>query len=297
MIAANLPILYLPHGHIQGANRSNHHGHFAGSEEIPIRTFESDTFGNTPMPSSFAELLKTIHKPLWETDMWRVLMWRGQADIRWPVHSSAYRRLVRDEANVTENDIQYYEKTLLERATHRGFRFQEGRRLHDFELLARLQHHGAATRLVDFTRSAMVGLYFACASHPKEVGLLLGLHTRFMGGYEGEPEVRPYTEVVSGLAKYEHPQTWEPPVVSPRIAAQHAQFLYSAVSSDRKGSLFIHKSERAYLAIAISPRLKQIVLKELSEVYDIRHQTLFPDLDGFGFENSPAFGQFEGNRW
>ncbi|EOC1425195.1 FRG domain-containing protein [Cronobacter dublinensis] len=43
--------------------------------------------------------------------------------------------------------------------------------------MAKLQHHGAATRLMDFPRSLLVALWFACFSEPNETGLLLGIHT------------------------------------------------------------------------------------------------------------------------
>ena len=36
------------------------------------------------------------------------------------------------------------------------------RQLSDLELLAELQHFGAATCLIDFSRSALVALWFAC---------------------------------------------------------------------------------------------------------------------------------------
>lgn len=248
------------------------------------------------MPTSFDQLIQLIQEPIRQTSG-IVRMWRGQADISWPVHSSAYRRLALTSSSPTEADLRWYEKGLLERATHRGFREIAGKSLSDFGLLARLQHHGAATRLVDATKSALVGLYFAVANHPNKAGLLLGLHTNFLGGHEGEPEQRPYDEIFIDLEALKHPQTWEPPVVSPRIAAQRSQFLYSVVSKQRTGSLWFDESEESYMAIALSPSMKSKSLKILSEVFDIRYETLFPDLDGFGAANSHRIGQWAPYRW
>lgn len=261
-----------------------------------MKQYDSPIFGNVPKPSSFGELLRLIQRPL-KGEKRIVRIWRGQGDIAWPLHSSAYRRLALDGSPPSEKDMLWYEESLLKRATHRGFRYINGRRLSDFDLLARLQHHGAATRLVDATRNALVGLYFSVVTHPKKVGALIGIHSDFLGGYEGEPQENDYQSVVQNLDKYQHPQTWEPPQVSPRVAAQHSQFLYSAVSSDKTGSLSIHRSPGAFLVIAISPRLKRETLTILSEVFDIRYVTLFPDLDGFGFANSYRFGQWDVHRW
>ncbi|MEA3049157.1 MAG: hypothetical protein QOG84_993 [Sphingomonadales bacterium] len=225
-------------------------------------------------------------------------MWRGQADIQWPVHSAAYRRLAKDSRVPKDQDLISYEKRLLRRATHRGYRIFEGRELSDFELLARLQHHGAATRLLDATRSSLVGLFFACERLPTKTGVLLGFHAYTMGGYEGQPLEKAYDAVVEALPKYEHPQTWEPSNVSPRIAAQHSQLLYSAVSPDPRGSLWIGDDKKYPLvAVAISPAMKRICLKTLSESFDIRELTLFPDLYGFAASNDVLHGEYDDARW
>ncbi len=93
------------------------------------------------------------------------------------------------------------------------------------ELLARLQHHGAATRLLDTSRSALVALYFCCVSNPKKMGLLIGVHTDHLAGCESEPDARKYEEVMNDIKDTDTLFTWEPPVITNRIAAQHSQFL------------------------------------------------------------------------
>ena len=49
-----------------------------------------------------------------------------------------------------------------------------GEDLCELELLARLQHHGAATRLLDCSRNAFVALWFACRWEPDKDGVLIG---------------------------------------------------------------------------------------------------------------------------
>ncbi|WP_417822815.1 FRG domain-containing protein [Thalassospira lucentensis] len=257
--------------------------------------FDSELFGEVFMPNSFEEIVSSLQKkPSLANGV--VRMWRGQASISWPLHSGAYRRLLQDDKTPTEKSMVFYEKRLLTRATHRGLRKYEGVELSDFELLARLQHHGAATRLLDASRNALVALYFACREHPEEVGALFGIHSNYLGGYEQEPLTTTYDVEMAAISNFSHPQTWQPSSVSPRIAAQHSQFLFSAVSKHKMGSLYIEDAEDALLTIAISPSLKSEILGILRDIFDIRFLSLFPDLDGFCEANSQS--QIEvTNRW
>lgn len=267
-----------------------------------MKIFKSSRFGSIPQPFSFDEILRLAFDPA-PDELRAVRMWRGQGDINWPLHSTAYRRLCTKDYHVygggkpNEKDLVSYEKELLKFADHRGYRFYEGRRLPDFELLARLRHHGAATRLVDATRSILVGLWFCASSEPKEIGLLVGIHAHYVGGYEGQPEERDYETVIRSLEGYEYPITWEPSPNSPRIASQHSQFLYSALSNDDTGSLTLPQKKESVLAIAVTPELKAQSLKVLSEVFDIRRSTLFPDFDGFSFSYSVGINPNDDYRW
>jgi hypothetical protein len=212
-----------------------------------------------------------------------------RGDVDWPIHSTAYRRVVGSRYRVLDShkeNVELYEKRLLEQAKHKGFGLHEGRELSDLELLARLRHHGAATSFVDATRSALIGLWFCVSDRPDKVGLLLGIHCDHLGGKgEGYLEKRPYDEVFKRLPET-HPQTWDPSQVSARVAAQHSQLLYSPIVDRKTGSLALPKKPGAILFTAIAPDLKIVCEKLLSEVYDIRRETLFPDLDGFGLANS-----------
>lgn len=256
---------------------------------------KTDIFGSVPLPNSMTEILDLAREH--SADRRNVHLWRGQSNIAWPIHSSAYRRLNRTNRVVNESGMQYYEEYLLRHATHQGYRFESGRELSDFELLAKLQHHGAATRLIDCSRNIMAALWFACASEPDKTGLLFGVHSDHLGGGENKPETRQYNDIFKGLERFKHPQTWQPPVVSKRIAAQGAQFLYSTMVDCKMGSLAIEEEKDTYIAIGISPAFKKIALEELAGLFDIRYLTLFPDIDGFGHANSQRFDQHESERW
>lgn len=258
--------------------------------------YESKVFGKVSLPSSLSEILNLIS--VHADDRRNVYLWRGQSNIDWQIHSSAYRRLSKDSKTPTEKDMQRYEKRLLKQATHQGYRFEKGKTLSDFELLAKLQHHGAATRLIDCSRNILVALWFACSARKDDYGLLFGMHTDHVGGEENDPEERPYNNIFEGLEKLNHPQIWQPPVVSKRIAAQGAQFLYSTVSNNKLGSLSLDvEDHEVYLAIGVTPQVKLELVELLNDTFDVRQLTLFPDIDGFGFAHSFNFHKYEHERW
>lgn len=266
-----------------------------------MKTINHPLFGETFEPESFLEMIDLItsFNTISEHGTPRnIRMWRGQADLDWPIHSSAFRRLKLENKSVTEEIMQSYEKDLIKEARHRGHDYLDHKVLNDLEVLARLQHFGAATRLIDASRNALIALYFAVSSAPNHFGLLLGVHSWHCGGGEGAGFFTGYEEAVKGLAEYEHAQTWEPSVVTPRIAAQHSQFLYSAVSSSPIGSLGLPvKIPGAVAFIAISPNLKQITIDLLRHSFDIHLKTLFPDVEGFSAANSYKISSKDMHRW
>lgn len=255
----------------------------------------SKLFGRIPSPESIEELLTLVKRHTPEER--NVYFWRGQSNIQWAIHSSAYRRLQRTMSEVTEWQMQYYEKHLLAHATHQGYRYDNNRNLTDLELLAKLQHHGAATRLIDFSRNILVGLWFACSSEPENAGLLFGFHSHFVGGSENRTGVEDYVEVFKDIESSHNPIVWHPPVVSKRIASQSAQFLYSQVDKNSIGSLALGNSLNPYIAINLSSSFKKLALKDLSETFDIHYLTLFPDIDGFGYASSFRFDRYQNERW
>jgi hypothetical protein len=273
--------------------------HVVCAEPYPTKMKKiADTrFGEVIEPESTAEMLNLIARGGGESDK-AVRMWRGQSDEQWLLDSAAYRKvLLTKPERPMEWQVSYYEKSLLEKARHKGFDRLEGRSLSDFELLARLQHHGAATRLIDASRSGLIGLYFACADHFDRAGMLFGIHCAHLGGGEGKLLSGTYDEQMKSIAKSGHPQTWEPPVVSSRIAAQHSQFLYSSIKPGLSHGSLVINGLNCLLAIRIPADNKHIYLQVLAGNFDITAVSLFPDIDGFGSAYGSASEQWANERW
>lgn len=258
-------------------------------------SLETKLFGRINAPKNLGQLIELTQEHA--NVRTNVYMWRGQGNIDWPIHSAAYRRLKLSHQSSSERRMRSYELELLKKARHKGYGYEEGRRLADFEVLAKLQHHGAATRLIDFSRNMLVALWFACQSERNKTGLLFGIHSDSILGHEGEMEERTYDEIfVKGMSE-KGATTWEPPVVTKRIAAQSAQFMYSVVSDHPMGSLDFDRDDEAYLPIAITKQAKLDFLSLLEGTFDVRQLTLFPDLDGFCHANTERNGRWENERW
>lgn len=261
-----------------------------------MKNYVCSIWGKIPEPENFEEIIQlALRMP---KDSGRVRMWRGQGDIDWPLHSGAYRRL-NNSSKATPDDmaIRNYEKTLLQQASHKGYHHMNGRILTDLELLARLQHHGAATRLIDFSKNVLVALFFTVTSEIRKTGLLIGLHTDYLGGYEHQLDERPYDLIMDKVEKLNFPVTWDPTSVTGRIDAQNSQFLYSKTSSDKRGSLLMPTEPNSIMPIAISSKMKEQSKEILEQVFNIRRTTLFPDIDGFSIANSHSKDRSNMYRW
>ena len=88
-------------------------------------------------------------------------LFRGVSKDTHKMEASAYRRLPETDRN-NPSKLLKINQALIDKARLLGHDQKDGHRLSDLELLAELQHFGAATCLIDFTRNAQIALWFAC---------------------------------------------------------------------------------------------------------------------------------------
>ena len=241
------------------------------------------TEGDTPAPSYVADYLKQIKEKAGGKDC----IYRGEPDTDPPLASGAERRIQqslppmqwvgRDIKNQVLNEIMLeYHNKLLDDARQKGFGLVDGRVLSDLELLTELQHLGAATCLLDFTKSALVALYFACSAKPPEGdGKKTDDGKLFIVPYRNIGRALKDTSIDRLLAEKSLPLLWRPAIhgaAERRILAQHGIFL-------------VHANKDCE-SISIKPDDKGNVLEELRTDYQISADSLFPDLNGFAQHQS-----------
>jgi len=105
-------------------------------------------------------------------------VFRGQADTSWDISSTLEREMERFK----NEDRAAYEASVLKQVKSVG-PLDHGatrRPTDDFSWLALLQHHGCKTRLVDFTESFYVALFFAVRDCPKSDAAVWAISTSEM---------------------------------------------------------------------------------------------------------------------
>ena len=246
-----------------------------------------------------AEYLKEVSeiKAKWPNS---TLVFRGQENEEWLLESSAERRLkasLPSQNRIPDQLFIEYHEDLLKKCKLKNYDQRGGKQLDDLELLADLQHHGAATCLLDFTRNALVALWFACEKsnaggkvfvvntadaetfleithtdiENKSISDILEFKTRKTEKDQATGSPTPETLAASpNKPTFWH---WTPAHLNERITAQHSLFLFGLPSSEelRPEELIIESAS------------KEQIRKELEDLHDIREESLFPDFVGFAY--------------
>jgi hypothetical protein len=273
-----------------------------GIDDCDLRTIEHPLYGRVWAPQRIVHLSALLALFGWAL---RGGGWRGQGDIDWHLDSTAVRRIGRESATCLEQRVREYELALLEQARLAGHGRVNGRDLHDLELLALLRHHGAATRLMDFTRNVWVALWFACRDVHRGFGLLVGLD--LAGSFEVRDQATlamPFPQLVHKAA--DRLSTWRPSALSPRMPAQHGFFLWGPARLHRWGSIGedlvgireqsaeveveppTSRAVPGFACVAIPPELKHELGLHWRSLFGYTEQTMFPDLDGFAQANAAS---------
>ena len=213
-----------------------------------------------------------------------VYAYRGQRNSQWPLHSAATRRLIKEHGSdiVRDEDfpglyVDYHRETLVEPARTRGFGSQSGRRLSDLQLLAKLQHFGAATGLLDFTWSPLVALWFASEDQTCD-GKLFVVNTNDairVAKVSSDEAVQNLTTVFSDPGVPPRLSCWEPTVSGDalaRILRQRSVFII--------GRPLVPVDEEIIKEITITKEDKESLRVGL-EILDFHEESLFQDVYGF----------------
>lgn len=201
--------------------------------------------------------LTAIHKKWSSRD--RTFAWRGQVDSSWPLHSSLYRRLswTRPSSLPEESDLHEAETRVLADVHRWGLHVSpDVGRLSILNQLAKLQHYGAPTRLIDITFNPWIAAWFAVEEKvadgsdryaEKDARLFaIDVTKRSINESRSErrweddlhrPWPRPDESDNSTAKKRQHKKwctrtfAWKPPHFDARISAQNGGFVFGGVPS------------------------------------------------------------------
>ena len=209
-----------------------------------------------------------------------IMYYRGLSNARWELEASGYRRIKNSSGGNTPTLRNFKADIgqLVKRAKFNRFDRQDGEKLSDLELLAELQHNGAATCLIDFTGNPLVALWFACRENPGQEGKVLAM--RIDGDDTGAFAEVTYEKLEYPIDKFFSERKlwrWEPGYNNNRIIAQNSVFVFG------RGKI----EEQYYKAININEEAKEEICSKLQEKYSIDELHLFRDFTGFSLANAP----------
>ena len=219
-------------------------------------------------------------------------LYRGQAHESWPLHSAAIRRILRSREDIAPEALlslysSYHRSMILPEARNRYTSHQSVSDLTDLELLAVLQHFGAATGLLDFTRSPLVALWFATDPDPR---------TKDVNGqvYTVDPTIsfdestfhtdfvrQPLDSILSQLREQNKMLAWSPPALREaglRITAQQSVFVLYPPMTRQHPSVPAECLVDPALEVAAEDKEE---LRRALVAAGIRDASLFPDFFGY----------------
>jgi len=165
-------------------------------------------------------------------------LWRGQANDTFDLSAGMHTRLSKSTHTPNDANVVAATEVLLDVTRQAHLDVHEGASLPDLALLARLQHHGAATPLLDVTLDPLVALYMAVVSPDSDDMLYDGVLFAIRKPKENptpEPfDTRSFQEVYNTLPTKSF-VVYTAPDVSDRLRIQRGHFVLSRFSHNTSG--------------------------------------------------------------
>ena len=219
-------------------------------------------------------------------------LFRGVREKSYKIEAGACRRLPEaDRYNPAK--LLKINQELIDRARLLGHDQLSGEQLSDLPLLAELQHFRAATCLIDFTRNALIALWFASEQ----------ISTKESEDEVEETDGKVYAVRIDDPSRFRtitsdllekdidyffredengrYPlYQWQPKLQNNRIIAQQSVFIFGGAKIEAVDECIICRSG------------KENLLKTLDKLAGITEATIYPDSDGFArlhVHNNPDF--------
>ena len=188
-------------------------------------------------------------------------VWRGQSRRLWHLIPSMFGRAT------TSGDRIAATEALLKAAEETSIGTHEGSALPPLALLARLQHQGAATPLLDITTDPFVALYMAVVDAPNapapDDALLFAIRQprQSIRAYD----TRPIGEILDAVNRTEPDQVflYVPPPVDQRLRIQRGRFLLCPTTTEALTNVMKVTTQEDLKAVADGTTTDQAALRNV----------------------------------
>ena len=231
--------------------------------------------------TSVSELVKYVEEIKREEEKrgnYADLLFRGQ-----PCDEPLLPKLGRVNIRSRNRNVAKIERLLLQEFGRTSISFSNLPSSRQWDLIALAQHHGLPTRLLDWTYSALAGLWFAVRepfdmqkNDNEKCGVLWVLRSSIDDFYQYED-----TEGTSPLNNKRRTLIYRPAVIAQRIAAQSGVFtVHKLIEDKRFVALEKNNNYKDKLTkFVIPPESFSFIRKHLN-MFNANSALMFPDLDG-----------------
>lgn len=234
------------------------------------------------MPNSLSELLNAIGKQATHPGC----VWRGQSNFVWPCFPSLYRRLLKSgyaDSVIDETLVRRAETIVIQEACKQSLLDAGDEATVGF--MARVQHYGGATRLLDVSYNPLVALYFSL-SNKDQTGVVYRYLISSECTVSADDGLVLWRDL---LAKGEsgRPVLYNPLPWDRRIEVQEGAFLTTSLPGFLSDpTIFTNQTLDSEVdVIWVNPRLKNEARAYLEEK-GITQQALFPSMQDFAKSQS-----------
>ena len=237
-------------------------------------------------------------------------VFRGVSSKTYKIEASTYRRLINrnvspdnngdgtDESDIepdnngdslinnnvhNPNRLLHINKEMIDEANLHRHGWEDEVAKSDLNLLADLQHKGAATCLIDFTNNPLVALWMACraSSKGKIEGKVYAVDISSHLKFKPVSIEDSLNNSISDFFEYDEIEgyqlyQWQPNSQNNRMRAQQSIFLFGGARISDYKICLIDENE------------KQSILNSLKYMAGITGDNLFPDTEGFASQRSES---------